>query len=154
MAKHAKPTFARTLSRNGARTGAALAVTAAGLLAAGPIASAGEAHDKDWGDHKNDKGYHKDGKGHHKGGKGHHHHGDDIDVDAHETEGLINVNDNNLQVPVQVCNNYVPINVLGVQVPIEDLTAQVPIITDETDPKDGGDTCVQGAAGDDQEGDH
>ncbi len=142
MAKHAKPTFARTLSRNGARTGAALAVTAAGLLAAGPIASAGEAHDKDKGDYKG-------GKGHHKG----HHHDTDIDVDHHETEGLINVNDNNLQVPVQVCNNYVPINVLGVQVPLEDFLVQVPIIAEESKAKKGGDVCVQGAAGDDQEGD-
>ena len=152
MAKHAKPTFARTLSRNGARTGAALAVTAAGLLAAGPIASAGEAHDKDRGDHKDDNGYHKGGKGHHKGHKGHHH-DPDIDIDHHESSGVINLSDNNVQVPIQVCNNYVPINVLGVQVPLEDFLVQVPIIAEESKAKDTGDACVQGAAGDDQEGD-
>ena len=122
MAKHAKPTFARTLSRNGARTGAALAVTAAGLLAAGPIASAGEAHDKDKGDHKDDDGYHKGGKGHHKGGKGHHH--GDVDIDHHESEGLINVSDNN----VQACNNEVPI----LAVLVEDFTVVVPIIAEKT----------------------
>ena len=126
MAKHAKPTFARTLSRNGARTGAALAVTAAGLLAAGPIASAGEVNDKDRGDHRDDKGHHKDGKGHHKDGKGHHgkgHH-KDVDIDYHESEGVINVSDN----AVQACNNEVPI----LAVLVEDFTVVVPIVAEET----------------------
>ena len=153
MAKHAKPTFARTLSRNGARTGAALAVTAAGLLAAGPIASAGEAHDKDRGDHKDDNGYHKGDKGHHKGGKGHHkghHYGDDIDVEHHESEGVINVSDNDVEVPVQVCHIEVPI----LAVLVEDITVTVPIVADDTAVKDVGDVCVQGGTGDDEESDH
>ncbi len=145
MAKHAKPTFARTLSRNSARTGAALAVTAAGLLAAGPIASAGEAHDKDRGDHRDGKGHHKDGKGHHKG----HDYGDDIEVDHHESEGVINVSDNDVEVPVQVCHIEVPI----LAVLVEDITVTVPIIADDTAVKDVGDVCIQGGTGDDEESD-
>ena len=37
-------------------------------------------------------------------------------------QGAVNVvNGNNVQVPVQACNNNVPVNVLGVQVPVEDI---------------------------------
>ena len=47
--------------------------------------------------------------------------GSEIDKDA---KGLIaGLNGNNVNVPVQVCNNNVPVNVLGVQVPIEDAAA-------------------------------
>lgn len=158
MAKHAKPTIARTLSRNGARAGAALAVTAAGLLAAGPIASAGEAHGKG-DDNGHHNGYHKGGKGHHKGDKGDHKGGNrgnhnnndtDVDVDHHESSGVINVSDNDVLVPVQVCHIEVPI----LAVLVEDITVTVPIIADDTGVKDVGDVCVQGDTGEDQESDH
>lgn len=44
--------------------------------------------------------------------------GNIIDKDS---EGIVSgLSGNNLDVPVQACNNNVPVNVLGVQVPVED----------------------------------
>ncbi|GAA1394950.1 hypothetical protein GCM10009613_43890 [Pseudonocardia kongjuensis] len=48
-------------------------------------------------------------------------HGDEIDKGA---DGLVAAgNGNNLDVPIQACNNNVPVNVLGVQVPVENAAA-------------------------------
>lgn len=129
MANHAKPTYASSLRKHGARGTAALAVAAAGLLAAGPLASAGEGS--------------------------HHPHPNDDDksaeyIEANEesdSQGIINVSDNNAQVPVQACNNYVPVNVLGVQVPLEDIAGNIPIGSEGDNGADNGDeACAQGSA--------
>ncbi|MBW0092560.1 hypothetical protein [Pseudonocardia oceani] len=73
-----------------------MAASAAALLALSPLAFAG-----DEGDH------------------GHGHDGDravnSVEDDS-ETTGLVNVADNEANVPVQACNNDIPVNVLGVQV--------------------------------------
>lgn len=130
MAKHAKPTFARTIKKSGARSTAALAMATVGLLAAGPIASAGVSSDD--APHK------------------HHKHDGDVEnnIEHSESEGLINVSDNNAQVPIQVCNNYVPINVLGVQVPIEEISGiSLGLLAEETNSEaDHGDYCEQPSA--------
>ncbi|MBN9790066.1 hypothetical protein DMP17_15865 [Pseudonocardia sp. TMWB2A] len=77
------------------KAGLIVAASAASLLAVSPMAFASE--------------------GHHDG----HHHADGIDKSA---DGLIaGLNGNNVDVPVQACNNNVPVNVLGVQVPVEDV---------------------------------
>ncbi|ALE73818.1 hypothetical protein Ae168Ps1_0043 [Pseudonocardia sp. Ae168_Ps1] len=81
-----------------------------------------------------------------------------IDKDA---DGLIaGLNGNNVDVPVQVCNNNVPVNVLGVQVPVEDaaagngLTGALGILGDAKSKSgdsvtDQSDNCAQaGGAGD------
>jgi hypothetical protein len=78
------------------KAGIVVATAAAGLLAVSPLAFAG------------DKGDHGHG------------HGGEANVIADHSEGLINVSDNNLAVPVNVCDNQVPVNVLGVQVPLND----------------------------------
>ncbi|WP_060577240.1 MULTISPECIES: hypothetical protein [unclassified Pseudonocardia] len=76
------------------KAGIVVAASAASLLALSPMAFASE------GDHG---------------------HGDGIDKSA---EGLVaGLNGNNVDVPVQACNNNVPVNVLGVQVPVEDAAA-------------------------------
>ncbi|MEJ8279673.1 hypothetical protein [Pseudonocardia spirodelae] len=82
------------------KAGIIVAASAASLLAVSPLAFAGDYS----GDH--------DGKHHGKHESGH------IDKDA---KGLISgLNGNNVNVPIQVCNNNVPVNALGVQVPVED----------------------------------
>lgn len=48
---------------------------------------------------------------------------DDNEIDK-SADGLVAAgNGNNLDVPIQACNNNVPVNVLGVQVPVEDAAA-------------------------------
>ena len=80
------------------KAGILVAATAAGLLAVSPLAFAG-----DKGDH----------------GHGHGHDGDtavnSVEDDS-ETTGLVNVADNEVNVPVQACNNDIPVNVAGIQV--------------------------------------
>ncbi|ANY10764.1 hypothetical protein AFB00_30655 (plasmid) [Pseudonocardia sp. HH130630-07] len=85
-----------------------MAASAASLMALSPIAFAADSdHDGDHGDR--DRGHHR------------HHDTEGIDKGA---EGLIaGLNGNNVDVPVQACNNNVPVNVLGVQVPVEDAAA-------------------------------
>jgi hypothetical protein len=73
------------------------AIAAAGLVSVSPLAFATGADD----DHGNVKQVNVD-------------EGDD------SSGGLVNISDNNAQVPFQVCNNHVPINVLGIQVPFDD----------------------------------
>lgn len=99
VAKHAKPTLTGSLSRSGARGAAAVAMAAVGLSATAPAALAGS---------------HGPGDDH-----------GDIDyrwsndtVDAHQSNGVVNVADNTVAVPIRVCHNYVPVNVAGVQVPV------------------------------------
>lgn len=81
------------------KAGIVVAASAASLLAISPLAFAGD------GGHDGDKG-------------GHHDAANVIDKDS---KGLISgLNGNNVNVPIQACNNNVPVNVLGVQVPVED----------------------------------
>jgi hypothetical protein len=129
VAKHAKPSVTGTLSQNGARGAAALAMASFGFLATAPTALAGGG-DGDYGhDHK------RHGDVHHQEWK---------EIDSHESEGIINVADNDVLVPIQVCNNYVPINVLGVQVPIEDVAGNIPILSEgDNDAEVGDETCQQ-----------
>jgi hypothetical protein len=132
VAKHAKPTLTTTLSRNGARGAAALTMASFGFLATAPVAFAGGGD----GDHHKK---HSDATQHENNG-----------IDSHQSEGIINVSDNDVLVPIEVCNNYVPINVLGVQVPIEDVAIDIPILSEGDSSADSGDeTCQQvGAIGD------
>lgn len=89
------------------KAGIIVAASAASLLAASPLAFAG-----DYAAEKTDK---SDG-GKHQGG----HDGGKIDKGAEG--GLIGgLSGNNVNVPIQVCNNNIPVNVLGAQAPIEDL---------------------------------
>ncbi|RZT84976.1 hypothetical protein EV383_1837 [Pseudonocardia sediminis] len=74
----------------------------ASLLAVSPLAFAGE------GGHA-DKG-------------GHHGAGNVIDKDS-KGALLSGLSGNNVNVPIQICNNNVPVNVAGVQVPVEDAAA-------------------------------
>jgi hypothetical protein len=128
VAKHAKPNLTSTLSRNGARGAAALTMASFGFLATAPAAFA------DDGDHHKK---HSDVTQH-----------ESNEVDSHQSEGIINVSDNDVLVPIQVCNNYVPINVLGVQVPIEDVAGNIPILSEEGDSEaDTGDETCQQAGG-------
>ncbi|GAY13129.1 hypothetical protein [Pseudonocardia sp. N23] len=57
--------------------------------------------------------------------EGHHGHGGGDQVNSNEElhQGLVNVSDNNVNVPVTACGNNLPINVLGVQV--SDITADL-----------------------------
>jgi len=50
--------------------------------------------------------------------------GNDGNVIDKGAEGVVaGLNGNNVQVPVEACNNNVPVNVLGVQVPVEGAAA-------------------------------
>lgn len=44
-----------------------------------------------------------------------------------ESYALVNASNNNLVVPVNVCNNHVPVNVLGIQVPFTENDPTAPI---------------------------
>lgn len=89
------------------KAGIVVAAAAAGLLAVSPLAFAGD-----------------------KGEGGHHGHGHSVtnnNNNGDQSEGLVNVSGNNVNVPIQACHNQVPVNVLGVQVPIieNDLVADL-----------------------------
>ncbi|MBP2370888.1 hypothetical protein [Pseudonocardia parietis] len=85
------------------KAGLVVAASAASLLAVSPLAFAGDHGD----DH----------------GKGGHHHGAENVIDK-DAKGLVSgLNGNNVNVPIQACNNNIPVNVLGVQVPVEDASA-------------------------------
>ncbi|MBW0107024.1 hypothetical protein [Pseudonocardia sp. KRD291] len=84
------------------KAGIVVAASAASLLAISPLAFAGD------GGHDGEKG-------------GHHGAANVIDKDS---KGLVSgLNGNNVNVPIQACNNNIPVNVLGVQVPVEDASA-------------------------------
>lgn len=128
------------------KAGIVVAAAAAGLLALSPLAFAG------------DKGNDYDDKGHHGSSSV------DIDENSNEAEGdenigLVNVTGNNVNVPIQACNNDVPVNVLGVQVTdvTADLTGALGLLGD-ADAEDSSDnsenrSCEQNdaEAGDDLE---
>jgi hypothetical protein len=82
------------------KAGIVVATAAASLLAVSPLAFAGT-----W-DH---------GHGH---GKSH------SNVNGDTSAGLVNVADNNLNAPIQACNNDVPVNggAAAVQTPVKDVT--------------------------------
>ncbi|WP_226358234.1 hypothetical protein [Pseudonocardia sp. ICBG601] len=113
------------------KTGIVVAASAASLMALSPVAMAHGSGDH--GDHGIDK----------------------------SSKGLISgLNGNNINVPIQVCNNNIPVNLIGAQVPIEDLglgnglTGALGILGSGTAKSghsvtDQSDTCAQtGAAGD------
>ena len=83
------------------KAGIVVAAAAAGLLAVSPLAFAGD-----------------------KGESGHHGHSvTNNNTNGDDSHGLVNLADNNVNVPIQACGNDVPVNVLGVQVP--NLTAEL-----------------------------
>ena len=85
------------------KAGIIVAASAASLLAISPLAFAGD--------------------GGHDGGEKGGHHGAANQIDK-DSKGLISgLNGNNVNVPIQACNNNIPVNVLGVQVPVEDASA-------------------------------
>jgi hypothetical protein len=83
------------------KAGIVVAAAAATLLAVSPLAFAGEG--------------------------GHDGHGgsDSVTGIDRSASGLLNLNGNDVQVPITACDNQVPINVLGVQVPLNDNNVQV-----------------------------
>ncbi|HEV7469744.1 MAG TPA: hypothetical protein VGO23_08155 [Pseudonocardia sp.] len=85
------------------KAGIVVAAAAASLLAVSPLAFAGEKAPE---------------KGHHESSIS------GSDFYSKDGKGLVNVSGNNLNVPVQACNNDVPINggVGAVQTPVKDLT--------------------------------
>jgi len=95
------------------KAGIVVAAAAAGLLALSPLAFAG------------DKG---DDYDHH----GYDHHGSSsVEVEENsneaneETNGLVNVSGNNVNVPIQACNNNIPIANL---VPVSDVTGIISLL--------------------------
>ena len=118
------------------KAGIVVATAAAGLLAVSPLAFAGSKHDH--------HGSEQTGSG-----------DDQVNSVTEDRErsssGLVNVDalngDNEVNVPIQVCNNNVPVNVLGVQVTdiVADVTAALGVLgAAETDEEGAtGDTCVQ-----------
>ena len=72
------------------KAGIIAATATAGLLAVSPLAFATE---------------------------GHHGHGDQVNSNEELHQGLVNVSDNNVNVPVTACGNNLPINVAGVRSP-------------------------------------
>jgi hypothetical protein len=119
------------------KAGIVVAAAAAGLLALSPLAFAG------------DKGHDGDDHGHHGS----------VEVDENtnnasgdENVGLVNVTGNNVNVPIQACNNDIPVNVLGVQVSDvqADLVGALGLLGDAEAERDGdtGDerSCEQDAA--------
>jgi hypothetical protein len=83
------------------KAGIVVAAAAATLLAVSPLAFAGEGHD------------------HHDGGS------DSVTGIDRSGSGLVNLSGNDVEVPVNVCDNQVPVNVLGVQVPLNDNNIQI-----------------------------
>jgi hypothetical protein len=87
------------------KAGIVAATAALGLLAVSPLAFAGD-----------------------KGGDWDHGHGDTTITKTNNgdaSKGLVNVADNNVNVPVQACNNDVPVQggVAQAQVPVKEVTA-------------------------------
>jgi len=79
------------------KAGIVVAIATSGTLVLSPLALAG--------------GWDDDGGHRH----GHHFHGArDGDREVHVQDGLINLQDNDIQVPIQACNNSVVEGVLGI----------------------------------------
>ena len=86
--------------------------------------------------------------------------GDDGDDDAggagageRNVNGLVNVSDNNVQVPVQACNNFVPVNGVGGQVAGEEVTGALGVLGNDTEVDSAGNSkdCDQASDQDDAE---
>ena len=99
------------------KAGIVLAVSAAGLLVASPLAFAG-----DYGDDDGGHGHHGHSRDHDGGGdddngddNGDHNGGDDNGGNSvHVQKGLINLQDVGVQAPIQACNNSLLSGVLGI----------------------------------------
>lgn len=117
------------------KAGIVVAAAAAGLLAVSPLAFAGDKGD----DHGHDGG----------------NHAVNSVSDDSETVGLVNVNDNDVNVPVQACNNDVPVNVLGVQVTDiqADLTGALGLLGEAEAEDEGGAGDVRNCEQDNNSGD-
>lgn len=68
--------------------------------------------------------------------------------------GLVNVHDNNVQAPVQACNNFVPVNGVGGQVAGEELTGALGVLGNDTEVDSAANSkgCAQGSEQDDADG--
>ena len=120
-------------------------------------------HDRDKRDHDRDKRHH-DGdrhKHHHDGDRHKHHHDgdrhDDKNINNVEGDknkgGLINVSDNNVAVPVNVCdNNLQALNILPINDAIADVTGALSLFSVAEDNSDNiiANTCVAEANAGDQ----
>ena len=85
------------------KAGIVVAAAAAGLLAVSPLAFAGESHGKDWG------------------------HGTDVTSVEKNSEGLVNVSDNDVAVPINALNcDDVPVQILNI-LPIQAKDFAVPL---------------------------
>ncbi|MFP5019321.1 hypothetical protein [Pseudonocardia phyllosphaerae] len=105
------------------KAGIVFAASAASLVAMGPLAFAGD-YTGDPGQGKQDPGHGKQDPGHDKQDPGHgdsHDDGPAGNIDKSAKGAIALLNGNNVNVPIQVCNNTVPVNVLGGQAPLQDL---------------------------------
>jgi len=88
------------------KAGIIVAASAASLLAVSPLAFAGDYAAESSKDTSKDAERH----GSHDGGA----------IDKSADGGLVGaLNGNNINVPIQICNNNIPVNVLGGQVPVD-----------------------------------
>jgi hypothetical protein len=104
------------------KAGIIVATAAAGLLAVSPLAFAGDDHGKNNIEDVNS-------------------------INGSNEGGLLNVADNNLSAPVNVCDNHVPVNVLGVQVPLNGTKVLASLtgaagLNSDTDAESDGDNTV------------
>jgi len=95
------------------KIGLTIAVAAAGMLAVSPLAFAGDYN-----------GGHGDGGWGHDHGRTHSVVEKNRGTNGNTSSGLVNVSGNNVNVPIQACNNDVPIQggVAQAQVPVKDVT--------------------------------
>lgn len=82
---------------------------------------------------------------------------DDGDGDGdgeRNVNGLVNVSDNNVQVPLQACNNFVPVNGVGGQVAGEELTGALGVLGNDTEAESAANSkaCDQRSEQDDSDG--
>jgi hypothetical protein len=164
---HSKPSRAALAARTGACSGAALLLTASGLLLAPPAgadgigpgeaqaASTPNAHPKKHAK-KSVKHAHHSAKAESTGVQGAQ--GDSVDGDSTRAiNGLVNVADLNVQLVGQICNNFVPVNVLGGQGAGESLTGSLALLGDatgtNTENLKGCKQAVQQGIADDADGD-
>jgi hypothetical protein len=90
------------------KAGIVLAIATSGALALSPLAFAGD-YEGDEG-HGHHHAHHSD----HEGGGGCRQASTNGSRGSHGQSGLINLQDNNVQVPIQACNNSVIEGVLGI----------------------------------------
>jgi hypothetical protein len=157
------------------KAGIVVAAATAGLLAVSPLAFAGDKGD-DHRDKSHSKSHHDDhdkkreGDKHFHEGDKHFHEGDKVKIhregDKHITDkdlnkvegsenkgGLINVSENNVAVPVNVCDNNVQgVNLLAANDSIADLTGALGLFNKVEDNSDNSvsSVCVADADAGDQ----